>query len=88
MLCFLFSYGPFEISASCLISIVNRLQVLDTAELAQIYQRIRHQLHPVVPLLDAFKAEQQPLELGPVARKLRPDLIGNITIHSSFPFHI
>ena len=25
---------------------------------------------------------------GPVARKLRPDLIRNITTHSSFPFHI
>jgi hypothetical protein len=38
------------------------LQVLGTAELAQIHQRVRHQLHPVVPLLDAFKTEQQPLK--------------------------
>ncbi len=41
----------------------NWLQVLDTAERTQIYQRVRHQFHAVVSLLDAFKAEQQPLEL-------------------------
>src|SRR2546423_11810624 len=40
----------------------NWLRVLDTAERSQVDQRIRHQLHPIVPLLDAFKAEQQPLE--------------------------
>jgi len=39
------------------------LQVLGTAELAQIDQRVRHQLHPIVPLLDTFKSEQEPLEL-------------------------
>src|SRR5262249_14226755 len=41
----------------------NWLRVLDTAELAQIDHRIPQQLHPIVALLDAFKAEQQPLEL-------------------------
>jgi len=40
----------------------NWLQVLGTAECTQIYQRVRHQFHAVVSLLDAFKAEQQPLE--------------------------
>ena len=34
----------------------NWLQVLGPAELAQIYQRVRHQLHPIVPLLDMFKS--------------------------------
>ena len=38
------------------------LQVLGTAERSQIHQRVRHQLHAIVPLLDAFKPEQQPLE--------------------------
>ncbi len=41
----------------------NWLQVLGPAELAQIDQRVRHQLHPIVPLLDTFKSEQEPLEL-------------------------
>ena len=35
----------------------NWLQVLYTAERSQVDQRIRHQLHPIVSLLDAFKAE-------------------------------
>jgi hypothetical protein len=42
---------------------VNWLRVLGTAELAQIDQRVCQQLHPIVPLLDAFKSEQQALEL-------------------------
>src|SRR5437867_12906157 len=42
---------------------INWLQVLGTAERTQIYQRVRHEFHAVVSLLDAFKAEQQPLEL-------------------------
>jgi hypothetical protein len=41
----------------------NWLQVLDTTELAQIDQRVRHQFHAIVPLLDAFKAEQESFEL-------------------------
>jgi len=41
----------------------NWLRVLDTAELSQVDQRIRQQLHAIVPLLDAFKSEQQSLEL-------------------------
>src|SRR5947209_20520674 len=41
----------------------NWLRVLDTAERSQIDQGICHQLHPIVSLLDAFKSEQQPLEL-------------------------
>ena len=40
----------------------NWLRVLDTTERSQVDQRIRQQLHPIVPVLDAFKAEQQPLE--------------------------
>ena len=35
----------------------NWLRVLDIAELAQVNQRIRQQLHPIVPLLDAFKTQ-------------------------------
>jgi hypothetical protein len=41
----------------------NWLQVLGTAERSQVDQGIRHHLHPIVSLLNAFKAEQQPLEL-------------------------
>src|SRR5215468_3302831 len=43
--------------------LLNRLRVLDTAERSQVDQRIGHHLHAIVPLLDMFKAEQQPLEL-------------------------
>ena len=42
---------------------LNWLQVLGTTELSQINQRVRHQLHAIVPLLDAFKSQKQPLEL-------------------------
>jgi hypothetical protein len=42
---------------------LNWLRVSDTAERSQVDQRIRHQLHAIVPLLDTFKSEQQPLEL-------------------------
>jgi hypothetical protein len=31
------------------------LRVLGTAERSQVDQRIRQQLHPIVPLLDTFK---------------------------------
>ena len=41
----------------------NWLRVLDTTERSQVDQRVRHQLHRIVSLLDAFKAEQQSLEL-------------------------
>src|SRR6266850_7781227 len=41
---------------------ITWLQVLGTAERSQIYQHVRHQLHAIVPLLDAFKPQQQPLE--------------------------
>lgn len=40
----------------------NWLQVLGTAEGAQIDHRVPQQLHAIVALLDTFKAEQQPLE--------------------------
>ena len=40
---------------------LNWLQVSGTAERSQVDQRVRHQLHAIVPLLDAFKTEQQPL---------------------------
>src|SRR5439155_19744398 len=49
-------------SALALLS-YNWLRVLGTAERSQIDQRVRQQLHAIVPLLDAFKSEQQPLEL-------------------------
>jgi hypothetical protein len=39
------------------------LRVSDTAERSQVDQRVPQQLHPIVPLLEAFKAEQQALEL-------------------------
>ncbi len=38
--------------------ISNWLQVLGTAELAQIDQRVCQQLHPIMPPLDTFKTEQ------------------------------
>jgi len=41
----------------------NWLQVSGTAERSQVDQRVRHQLHAIVPLLDAFKTQQQALEL-------------------------
>src|SRR5215468_8694938 len=41
----------------------NWLQVSGTAERSQVDQRVRQQLHAIVPLLDTFKAEQKPLEL-------------------------
>jgi hypothetical protein len=40
---------------------LNWLRVLGTAERSQVDQRVHHQLHPVVALLDACKAEQQAL---------------------------
>jgi hypothetical protein len=40
----------------------NWLRVLDTAKGAQVDQRVCHQLHTVMPLLDTFKAEQQLFE--------------------------
>ena len=39
------------------------MRVLDTAKDSQVDHRVPQQLHPVVLLLNAFKAEQQPLEL-------------------------
>jgi hypothetical protein len=39
----------------------NWLQVLGTTEHSQVDQGVRHQLHSLVSLLDAFKAEQQTL---------------------------
>ena len=42
---------------------INWLRVLDTTECSQVDQRVGQQLHRIVSLLDAFKSEQQPLEL-------------------------
>ena len=42
---------------------INWLQVLDPAELAQIYQRVCQQLHAIMPLLYTFKSLQQPFKL-------------------------
>src|SRR5918911_5454154 len=52
-------YRRFEDTAT---QTLNWLQVLDTAERSQVDHRVPQQLHPIVPLLDAFKAEEQPLE--------------------------
>jgi len=41
---------------------MNWLRVLDTTELSQVYQRIRQQLYPIVPLLHRFKTPPPPLE--------------------------
>jgi hypothetical protein len=35
---------------------INWLQVSGAAERPQIHQRVRQQLHAIVPLLDAFKS--------------------------------
>src|SRR5215468_8714424 len=45
----------------CVMYSINWLRVSGTAELAQIDQRVGQHLHAIMPLLDAFKAEQQPL---------------------------
>jgi class 3 adenylate cyclase len=42
--------------------LINWLQVLGATEPAQIDQRVRQQFHAIVPLLDTFKSEQEPLE--------------------------
>jgi hypothetical protein len=39
------------------------LRVSDPAERSQVDHRVPQQLHPIVPLLNTFKAEQQPLAL-------------------------
>jgi PRC-barrel domain len=39
----------------------NWLRVLDTTEGSQVDHRVPQQLHPIVPPLYTFKAEQQPL---------------------------
>jgi hypothetical protein len=41
---------------------INWLRVLGTTARSQINQRICHQFHAIVPLLDAFKTPQQALE--------------------------
>src|SRR5262245_40054212 len=41
----------------------NWLQVLGGAETPHIDQGVRQPLHPIVPLLNVFKTEEQPLEL-------------------------
>ena len=42
---------------------MNWLRVSGTAERSQIDQGVRHQLHAIVPLLDALEPQQEPLEL-------------------------
>ena len=39
---------------------LNWLRVLGTTEIPQIDQRIRHQFHPVMTLLDVLETQQQP----------------------------
>ena len=36
---------------------INWLRVLDTAESSQVDQRVGHQLHAIMPLLDTFETE-------------------------------
>src|SRR5215813_3339654 len=43
------------------LNIYNWLRVSDTTEGSQVDQRIGHQLHAIVPVLETFKSEQQPL---------------------------
>jgi hypothetical protein len=43
--------------ASLLLFSINWLRVLDTAASSQVNQRVGHQLHAIMPLLDAFKSE-------------------------------
>src|SRR5262249_13332305 len=40
----------------------NWLRVLDTAESSQVDQRVGHQLHAIMPLLDTFETEEESLE--------------------------
>src|SRR4030095_12742848 len=53
---------PRPVTSFLLFLPCNWLRVSDTAERSQVDQRIGHQLHAIVPLLDTFKSEQQPLE--------------------------
>jgi hypothetical protein len=48
---------PYWDVVQSLMQDINLLQVLDTAERSQVDQRVGQQLHPIVSLLDAFKAE-------------------------------
>jgi hypothetical protein len=41
----------------------NWLQVLGGTETPQIDERVRHQLHAVVPTLQVLKSQQQPFKL-------------------------
>jgi hypothetical protein len=41
----------------------NWLRVLGTTERPQVDQGIGHHLHPIVPLLNALKPQEEPLEL-------------------------
>ena len=41
--------------------LINWLQVLGTTETPHIDQGVRHQLHPIVALLDVLETEEQPL---------------------------
>src|SRR5437588_10665834 len=41
---------------------INWLRVLDTAESSQVDQRVGHQLHAIMPLLDVFKTEEESFE--------------------------
>src|SRR5271157_3978012 len=40
----------------------NRLRVSGTTKMPQVDQRICHQLHAIVPLLDELEPQQQPFE--------------------------
>ena len=51
------SGGPAPDVTTGSIFFINWLRVLGTAELAQIDQRVCQHLHPIMPLLEAFKAE-------------------------------
>src|SRR2546428_5730707 len=56
--------GPANALLTSLSGLTNNwLRVLGTTERSQVDQRVCHQLHAIMPLLDAFKSQKQPLEL-------------------------
>jgi hypothetical protein len=57
------SHTTSSIKTSKQLLLNNWLRVLGTAESSQVDQHVCQQLHAIVPLLDAFKAEQQPFKL-------------------------
>jgi hypothetical protein len=62
------------------------MRVSDTAERSQVDQRIGHHLHAIVPLLEACKAEQQPLaRIFPRQGPLNPPPQGHCQLIDKIP---